>query len=278
MKRMIVGLKLDKLHDLEHFERLELAIMVYQRIIDKINLMKDDYHICKRNYDQLKQKYIAKHDEAILEMQIFLDQKDQSNKLVYKALALHALWIEKQYLTEMFEYNECNESLYMHLLDKIERQTLRVEKWEPQLTPKHLKKKRCKKKWPWLERLISMLNRTEHKEREHYVIARTQFIISTKVIESLQQLQAMDFGYNPDLITPIIDLYIGFQTQAQEKMSDLSLNKPYLINEVNKVLLNKWLMKTEERIVKDFWKKEMITDKLYKHFMLEVEEEILKNI
>ena len=37
-------------------------------------------------------------------------------------------------------------------------------------------------------------------------------------------------------------------------------------------------MKTEERIVKDFWKKDMITDKLYKYFMNEVEEEILKNI
>ena len=125
---MIVNLKLDKLHDLEQFERLELAIMVYQRIIDKIGLMKDDYHICKRNYDQLKQKYIAKHDEAILEMQVFLDQQKEPAKLVHKALALHALGIEKQYLNEMFEYNECNESLYMHLLGKLERQIIRVEK------------------------------------------------------------------------------------------------------------------------------------------------------
>lgn len=37
-------------------------------------------------------------------------------------------------------------------------------------------------------------------------------------------------------------------------------------------------MKTEERIVKDFRKKEMITCKLYQHFMNEVETEILRDI
>jgi len=116
MKPLIQKLKLDKLHDIEHFERLELDIMVYQRIIEKINMMKEDYDICKRNYDQLKEKYIAKHDEAVLEMQIYLQEHKNSKALVHQALSLHALGIEKQKLTEMFEYNECSEPIYMHLL------------------------------------------------------------------------------------------------------------------------------------------------------------------
>jgi len=37
-------------------------------------------------------------------------------------------------------------------------------------------------------------------------------------------------------------------------------------------------MKTEEKIIKDLYKKEMITHKLYKSFMQEIEEEILRAI
>ena len=49
----------------------------------------------------------------------------------------------------------------------------------------------------------------------------------------------MDFGYDPIILDPIIELYEEFQKHAQEKMSGLTIEKPYLINEVNKVLLNK---------------------------------------
>jgi len=37
-------------------------------------------------------------------------------------------------------------------------------------------------------------------------------------------------------------------------------------------------MKTEEKIIKDLYKKEMITHKLYKSFMEEIESEILRAI
>ena len=46
--------------------------------------------------------------------------------------------------------------------------------------------------------------------------------------------------------------------------------------DINTVLLNKGLMKTEENLVKDLLGKEMITHKLYKDFMCEIEEELLK--
>ncbi len=37
-------------------------------------------------------------------------------------------------------------------------------------------------------------------------------------------------------------------------------------------------MKTQEKIIKDLYKKEMITHKLYKNFMEDIESEILKAI
>lgn len=275
MNALIKRLHLDQLRDLEEFERIELAIMVYQRIIDKINNMKEEYHICKRNYDQLKSKYEAKHDESVLEMQIYLKTHKNAGKLIHTALSLHALWIERKYLTEMFEYNECSEYIYMYLTWKMDRQQIRVENWEYQLTPIDIKKD---KRRPWLERLINNLNKRKHKESDEYIIARTRFITATKVIESLEWLRKLDFAYEKKYIDKLIEMYKWFKKHAKHEMTDMTILKPYLIDEVNSVLLNKWLMKTEEKIVKDFWKNDMITSKLYKHFMNEVETEILKDI
>ncbi len=276
IKGLIQKLKLDKLHVLEWFEKLELDIMVYQKIIEKISFMKEEYHIAKKNYDELKAKYIAKHDEAVLEMQLYLQQLEKPDAVVSKALWLHALGIEKQYLKEMFEYNECNESIYMHMLGRIERQILRVEKWAPQIKKEHENEEKTTQ--PRLEKLIDLLHTKKHKDCDTYVIARARYIVTSKVINALQKLKEMDFGYKKSLIEPVIALYQEFNNHAHEEMEAMTTKKPYLVNEVNKILLNKWLMKTEERIVKDFWKKEMITSKLYKHFMNEVEKEILRDV
>lgn len=184
-------LQLDKLQDLEHFERLELAIMVYQRIVYKIETMKDDYHICKENYDALRDKYYRKHDQAIKDMKLFLAEHDNAKHLIHRALSLHALGIEKQYLAEMFRYNECTESMYIHLQSKLERQVIRIEKGQPQC--RYLGYTKEQTRTPLLQKLMHMLQSRLTQEREQYIIARTKFIISYKVIEGLRELQSLDF-------------------------------------------------------------------------------------
>ena len=126
-------MNLDKLFTLEIFEQFESQILVYHQILDKVTQMKRDYHISEETYELLSEKYTNKYEEAKLKMQIFLKQQSEPEKLIHKALSLHALGIEKQYLKEMFTYNELPENIYHYLLDKINNQIARVKATQDQI-------------------------------------------------------------------------------------------------------------------------------------------------
>ena len=271
--KLINRLKLNKLHDLEEFEKYESEVLVYSSIIEKIEKMSIDYHISKDNYDQLKIKYEAKKDESILKMQIFLKGIKHADELLFTSLSIQALWIEKQYLKEMFTYNEFDEYIYMYLLGKIERQMVRVEQWKRQLTAKN--------RWYKPDRLMKILNRLQYKKHttsDHYIINRTKYIVSAKVIQWLRALQQTDFGYDTTVIDPIVALYQKFNVNAHQAIVLLKQDHADEISSINARLLNKWLMKTEEHLVVDLYAKEMITHKLYKQFMEEIEWEVLKDV
>jgi CPA1 family monovalent cation:H+ antiporter len=277
IEKLLKKLWLDQLHDLEVFEKIESEIMIYTTIIEKIEILNVDYHISKHNYDLLRNKYEAKREESQLKMQLFLQQHMDAHKLLKQAIDLHALGIEKEYLKEMFRYNEVDELLYFYLLNKIETQVERLEKWESQF-------RKDKKQWQrdprWergiLQRIINRFQYRKHTIHDYYIIYRTRYIITNKVITGLKKLKDIPFGYPDGYVDYAIVLYTKLNNKARESVEQLKRDYPDLVPSINACLLNKWLMKTEEKIIKDLYKKEMITHKLYSSFMQEIEEEILR--
>jgi CPA1 family monovalent cation:H+ antiporter len=279
MEKLLKRLHLDKLHDLEVFEKMEWEIMIYTTIIEKIETLNVDYHISKHNYDLLRHKYEAKREESQLKMQMFLQGHKDADHLLKQAIDLHALGIEKEYLKEMFRYNEVDELLYFYLLNKIERQAERLEKGEAQFRKDKNQKESC----PWrekgiLQRLINRFQYRKHDIHDYYIIYRTRYIITNKVITGLNKLKKMPFGYPDGYVDYAIKLYTELNEKAKKSVEELKVTYPDIVPDINACLLNKWLMKTEEKIIKDLYKKEMITHKLYKSFMQEIEDEILKAI
>ena len=126
IENMIKDLKLDKLKSLELFEKYEGEVLIHHAIINKIDLMSEDYCISKGDYDTLKTKYESKLEQARLKIKQFLLSHADADALIHRALALHALGIEKQYLKEMYTYNEVGEQLYLYLLNKLEKQENRL--------------------------------------------------------------------------------------------------------------------------------------------------------
>lgn len=116
IKGLIRKFQIDKLHDLEEFEKIESEILIYNEIIDKIHRMKADYHTSKTNYDALMQKYTTKLELSQCKMKNFLESQKDADKLVQKALALQALGIEKEYLKQMYTYHEVDEYMYLYFL------------------------------------------------------------------------------------------------------------------------------------------------------------------
>jgi len=95
--------------------------------------MKADYHTSQKNYDSLRDKYLCKLKIARKSMTDFLHSQKNPEQLIHKAIALHALGVEKEYLQQMFTYNEIEEHLYLHRMAKIERQIGRAEAGTNQL-------------------------------------------------------------------------------------------------------------------------------------------------
>jgi hypothetical protein len=177
------------LFDIEKFEKFEAEIYIYSKIIHNIGKSYDNENICLSAHQNLRKKYTAKLDIAKENMQEFLASQKNKEAFIFKALSLHALGIEKQYLHEMYTYNEIPEHLYNYLDNKIEKQIQRIEKNESQITPAHQKIKR-RKQLPYISRdpiklLTGWLQYAKHDQHDKYIINRTKASISQKVIDDL---------------------------------------------------------------------------------------------
>lgn len=277
MKWFTKKLNISKYYDLEEFEQYESEMIVYYRILKKIKTMKVEYHIANESAEILEEKYIAKLEESRLKMEFFLDNHKDDKELIKQALSLHALWIEKQYLKEMFKYNEVPENLFHYMMRKIDVQDARIRKWSNQI--------RGFKKWEYIRsrnkrdpiiRLIDSLHSTKDCCHDSYIISRTRLIVTSKVIQALNDFREIDFWYDPSMIEAPMKLYQKFQYNAHREINYLKIQDDQEIDGIDSILLNKWLAKTEELVIKDLLHKDMITEKIYKHFMDEVEEEVLR--
>lgn len=275
LQPLIQKMNLNKLVDLEKFEQIESEVLVYQAILNKISCMDEKYILSNKYIDQLTAKYQNKIDESILEMTIFLQWLDHPEAFVQKAMSLHALGIEKQYLQEMFKYNEMPESVYHERLAKISKQLSRVEEWKTQIigfdkgTTDISPQGRDPVEW-----LLHNLTECRHTAHDNYIIARTKYIISSKVIERLLQLQWLEFGYDASRLTPVLERYQRFHTKAWAYIQELVIDHADLISSLDTILLNKWLMKTEENLIADLFHKDMISEKIYSKFVYEIEREL----
>lgn len=269
-------MNIDKLYDLEEFEQYESQILVYHEILEKLESMKLNYTISQKSFEVLRQKYLSKVSEATLRLQLFLKQQNQPENLLNKALRLHALGIEKEYLKELFRYNEIPENLYHYQLTKIELQAWRVKSGLEQIRwfKKPLQDGR-KSRDPILW-LITRLQHTDHSCHDEFILNRTRLVLSQKVIDGMKELQKIDFGYEDNYSDAIVNLYQDFHDHALLQLQELEQADEAVAVCVESALLNKWLAKTEEHVINKLLHKEMITEKLHGIFMEEIDEEVRK--
>jgi hypothetical protein len=111
-----------------------------------------------------------------------------------------------------------------------------------------------------------------------YIRNRARVIITRKVIKELRALSEIDFGFNNAIFDEVITLYASFNKVADEKrLKSLTENKTSIMA-VESKLVNKSLLRLEEKVIKDLYNKEIITPKLYIKFMEEVEEEMFQDV
>jgi len=268
-------LKIDKLHRLEEFEYEEWRILSNLKIIQKLNLSFKKAYLTQVEYDELLVKYSEKLNDAVKKMKKVLEEKWEDSKiLIRRALSLHALWIEKQYLKELFFYNEIDEKNFKYILRKIEKQIERLELSHEQLRIISNKKN----DYDFFSRIIVNIYQKTSTDLDSYIRNRTRLIITRKVIKELKILSEIDFWFDKHLFDEIIELYAMFNKQADEKRIKIFSNHKATINAIESRLVNKSLLKLEEKTIKDLYHKEIITPKLYIRFMEEIEKEMYSDV
>ncbi len=275
IKPLIKKLNIGGLADLEEFELLESHILVYNRIIKKIESMTTAYKISPGQSESLIQKYQSKMDESNLQMQLFLQQQPNADQLVSKALSLHALGIEKEYLHEMFSYNEISESIYASRSAKIETQGARIEAGNNQIRWfKSSTDIRPQSRYP-IERIMYWLTKCDQDdEHNEYIISRAKYIITENVIGDLKSLMEIDFWYDQKHLSKVIKLYESFHQNAHDEMQEYGAKDEDFANSINEHLLNKSIIKSEEQLIEELYHKDMITQKIYQQFVQEMDDEI----
>lgn len=268
-------LKVDKLHKLEEFEYEEWKILSNLKILQKLNLSFKKSYLTKVEYEELKDKYNNKLEKAVKKMKTVLDKKWEEPKILIKrALSLHALWIEKQYLKDLFFYNEIDERNFKYILRRIDKQIERLDSSNEQL--RSISK--LKNDYDIFSRIFVYLYKRTSTEVDSYIRNRTRVIITRKVIKELKLFSEIDFGFDKLLFDEVIDLYALFNKQADEKRIKIFASHKDVINVVEARLVNKSLLKLEEKTIKDLYSKEIITPKLYIKFMDDIESEIFSDV
>lgn len=272
MKKMWVS----KLSPLEEFEYDEWKILTNLKILEKLNKLYQRTYLTEWEYLELKNKYEEKLQNAVKSLKTLLQNEWQNSQdLIKRAISLHALWVEKQYLKDLFGYNEITEHNFKFILHKITRQVERLEAWKPQLnkstddTPND---------YDIFERFINKIRAKEDDPINRYVRNRTRVIITRKVIKELKELMDIDFWFDKNIFLEIIKVYEAFHNTAREKMNAIAKEHKTSIMVIEARLTDKTLLKLEEQVVNKLYDREIITPKLYIRFIEEIEKWILTDI
>ncbi len=261
----------DKLHKLEKFKFEESKILANLQIIQKLEILFKKFYLTKTEFDSLTDKYNKKLREAKDNIKSLLWNNGKS--LVKKAISLHALWMEKQYLKDLFYYNEINEANFKYILRKIETQSERVE-YNHCLLEKIADRRN---KYDIFSRFVTWFYYKWFTEFDSYIRNRTRVVITRKVIKDLKALKEIDFPFDKSVFDEVIDLYADLNKKADIKRMKLFAKYKDKINKMESVLIDKSLLKLEEKVIKDLYNKEIITPKLYIRFMEDIEWKIYNN-
>lgn len=268
-------LKVDKLHRLEEFEYEEWKILANLKIIEKLNSSYKKAYLTQIEYDELMSNYTKKLKNAIEMMKTLLWEKSHNSKiLIRRAISLHALWIEKQNLKSLFLYNEIDERNFKYILRKIEKQMERVEHDNSQLRAIS----NNENDYDFLSKIIISIYQRTSTDLDAYIRNRARVIITRKVIKELRALSEIDFWFDKEVFDEVIYLYSAFNKSADEKRIKLFSSHKATINAIESRLVNKSLLKLEEKVIKDLYEKEIITPKLYIRFMENIENEIYSDV
>ncbi len=259
--------KIDKLHDIEEFEYIEWRILMASEALTKIQKIREGGYIDADEANSLTAKYQKTLKKAREDAEELMKKHGENFwTLVRRVATLHALWIEKYWLRNMYKSNEIPEIVFKKIMKRVVLQIRRVERWESQI----LTVKTGEVKADIFERITEyIIDRLEPKIdpiKKQYLEIRTIHIIIEKSLAGLTDLGKIDFIGQREEFNEVIALYEGFRTQAEKERRLLFRTHKDFLRKLSASLTEKSLLSTEESILEDLAAKEIISPKLVLRF------------
>lgn len=265
-------LKLNVLTPYECIEYHESKALIYAKALMKLLDFQKKGYISDDVYRKMKEKYEGFYRRACVDCE---ETAAESGDIVGRVLRIYALGIEKHSLKELFLYGEITEKVYKRVLNKLNVQMSRVESGGEQVVS--LDESFSE---DWFEKLAGIVRlvsgRKEGDIATKYMYYRAQSIIANKVLKNmvalLEEGDIEIFRNTPDT-QRVLDLYAQFRDNATQKMDAVFEANCELLEHMNELFAVKGLFKTEETALRDLYRKEMITPKLYIMLYNELERE-----
>lgn len=271
---LLKKLKIVQKSNLETFEVYQSELLIYHKILEKIEFMNDHYHIGQDCYLHLTSKFAKKLEDTETNIRTFVVDVPDAHNIIFRVISLEALGVEKQYVKRLYHTNEIAENLYLHLMYKIDTQISRITEDQPQI--KWIDEKTTS--YDILTKVNMLLHRGIGDYKQAYIKNRTKEVITSRVLRYLRSLKQIAHEYPTSIIDEVISLYEQFHVMAKERMSEISREYKQETDMINNKLFEKWLMDQEEKIINDLRNKEIISAKTYDHFMNEIEHVIHERI
>lgn len=247
-------MNINKLQHTEEVGYMEAAILINLQSIDKLKNALDKWYITDNEYDVLSTKYEHQLKQSVQDMTHYCNNKKEViENIIKKNLTLYALGIEKQYLKELFRYNEVDEKSFNTILYTIRRQIERVEHDLPQI--KSLEERI---NLDIYQRIGAFFDKNRGSISE-YIKYRAKAIITRKVVKEMKYLQSINLWFDKNIFNSIITLYQDFQTIALNKKQEILNKEETNITNIESKLMEKSIFKSAEKLIKELYKKNMIS-------------------
>jgi len=262
IKKVIKGLKLDTLTNIEKVEIQEARAIIHHEVNKRIGIYESRGYIDKPVAHELIEVHKKQYDEACKE----LDSPDIKG-LTLRVLRMYAIGIERKHLKELYNNNEVSEAVYRRLSGKLQLQLEAVEcgNLAPDMSI-HTDKKDV---FDRLRKLMVSTFLRKNTERQSiddlYMYYRAQMIISRKVLKELATTDksSAEHIFTKEALNNVIELYTSFKERSEAKMHNTAeLHKDHY-QKLSYKLATQGVNKIQENILHELYERELITPKLY---------------
>ena len=215
-------LKITKLSPMEDVDLNQGEILFLTKSLHRIEKTASRGFLTASQTDILARD-IKKELAVLTEAFAHLEEKypKESDMLLSRSLALHAIEIEKSLLVDLFNHEEIPEWIFRRMLVKMESQMERIEEGKTQIKEAYEHKMTKTLLAQTIDSVVVLFSKKRDQDTEKYIKARTRVVILEKLLERLEIFDSIESIRESNALRNLRTLYTELLENARSIRSEL---------------------------------------------------------